>query len=306
MNVSRRTLLFSGLAAAAPVWAKNHIGQSRLSAITDEIARSPADAIAFAKQYGLQWLELRDVPGAKKGYAFLSDDELHRAADEFRAAGIRISFLNTGMLKIAIPDLMPVRFKTLEPEVREKRLKADADRFDRRFDELNKALNAAKILGVDLVRVFTGWRVEDPPAVYSRLVEILTPMADIAAKEKIHLLVENEGACTVGTSAELAGLFEKLQHPWMGLNWDPLNAVALKENPYPDGYAKLPKKKILNVQFKGKSILGPQFLDWAGILQSLERDDYQGQVGLETHIFGDGQIQASHDSMKAMLKLIGA
>ena len=74
----------------------------------------------------------------------------------------------------------------------------------------------------------------------------------------------------------------------------------------PEGYAALPKKKIRNVQIKGKSILGPQLLDWTGIFNALEKDGYTGKVGLETHIFGDGQIQASHDSMKAILKLLAS
>lgn len=292
------------MAAAVPAWAKNRIDQGRISAITDEIARSPADAIAFATQYGLRWLELRAVPGQKKSYTSLTEQELEQAAKQFQAAGIRISFLNTSMLKIAIPGLLPVQWKKMADDVREKRLAADAQRFEHRMEELQKALQTARILGTDKVRVFTGWRVDNPEAVYGRLTEILLPMADVAGKEKIHLLVENEGACTVGTSYELAGLLEKANHPWLGLNWDPHNGMALKETPFPDGYAVLPKKRILNVQIKGKSILGPQLLDWAGIFHALERDRYHGEVGLETHIFGDGQIQASHDSMKAILKVV--
>src|SRR5258708_603648 len=119
--VSRRDMLFgASLAAATPAFGNNRIDPSRLSAITDEIARSPADAIAFAKQYGLRWLELRSVPGAKKGYVSLSESELRQAAAEFHAAGIGISFLNTGMLKLAIPGMMPVQWQKMTSEVREK------------------------------------------------------------------------------------------------------------------------------------------------------------------------------------------
>ena len=51
---------------------------------------------------------------------------------------------------------------------------------------------------------------------------------------------------------------------------------------------------------------GPQKLDWRAIFDGLVKDGYKGQVGLETHIFGDGQIQASHDSMKEILKIVKA
>ena len=69
----------------------------------------------------------------------------------------------------------------------------------------------------------------------------------------------------------------------------------------------LPKKRVMNVQIKGRSILdGPQKLDWRAIFDTLAKDGYKGQVGLETHIFGEVQIQASHDSMKEILKLVRA
>ncbi len=63
-HLSRRQILIGSLAAPA-LWAGTKIDRSRIGAITDEIARSPEDAIAFAHQYGMKWLELRDVPGAK-------------------------------------------------------------------------------------------------------------------------------------------------------------------------------------------------------------------------------------------------
>jgi sugar phosphate isomerase/epimerase len=61
----------------------------------------------------------------------------------------------------------------------------------------------------------------------------------------------------------------------------------------------------MNVQMKGKSLLaGPQKMDWKGIFAALVTDGYKGQVGLETHIFGDIQIQKSHESMKEIVSLV--
>ena len=82
-------------AAAAPMaksLAKSRIDKTRISAITDEIATSPEDAIAFAKQYGLKWLEVRNVPSEKanrgsREYAALGEAELKAAASAFAAAG---------------------------------------------------------------------------------------------------------------------------------------------------------------------------------------------------------------------------
>jgi hypothetical protein len=53
---------------------------------------------------------------------------------------------------------------------------------------------------------------------------------------------------------------------------------------------------------KGKTLLDyPEKLDWKKIFLTLQKDGYQGKIGLETHIFGEGQIAASHSSMKEIL-----
>ncbi|HUQ90448.1 MAG TPA: sugar phosphate isomerase/epimerase family protein [Bryobacteraceae bacterium] len=304
--VTRRSFL-AAAAAAMPLSAKGRIDISRISVITDEIARSSQAAVDFAKQYGLRWVELRGVPGERAEYAYLDESRLRAEAKLLDENGLRVSFLNTSLMKVMIPGIQPPRWAKEDEAKREARMQSDKVKFERRLEDLRKGLRAAHILGVDKMRVFTGWRGPDPAAVMPRVAEILQEMAEIAAGEKVHLLIENEGACNVGTSAELAHIAKLVPSKWVGINWDPLNGVALKEVPFPEGYALLPKKRVWNVQIKGKSILeGPQKLDWKAIFEALVKDGYKGQVGLETHIFGDGQIQASHDSMKEILKIIHA
>jgi sugar phosphate isomerase/epimerase len=294
-NLTRRQLMAAGLAAAVPAWAGKRIDRSRVSAITDEIARTPAGAIEFARQYGLQWLELRAVPGARKEYFLLPEEELKQAAREFQDAGIHISFLNTSMLKYALPGTA-----SADPKRR-----WDYSRFEKRQQELDQAIRTAQILGVNKVRVFTFFRAVDRQQQIPRIAGILNQMAEVAGRNKIHLLIENEGACNVATAAELAELLRLVPSKWVGINWDPLNAANKKEIAFPDGYDLLPSKRIGNVQIKGKSILpGPELMDWAAIFRRLEKDGYKGQVGLETHIFGEIQIQKSHESIKEILRLV--
>src|SRR3954469_19282334 len=109
------------LAAATTVSAKSaphsgKIGLSRLSAISDEIATMPEGALAFAKLYNMQWLELRNVPGGGGEYSRLNEAKLKQAAQSFKDSGIRISFLNTGMLKFGLPGS---EVKTNRPETAE-------------------------------------------------------------------------------------------------------------------------------------------------------------------------------------------
>lgn len=294
--MTRRSLLAAAL-AAVPARSGSRICRDRLSAITDEIARMPADAIAFARQYGLRWLELRNVPGTRREYFSLPEAELRQAAGEFAAAGLRLSFLNTSMLKYTLPGTQPAN-----PRVR-----LDSPRFGKRLEELSQAIAAARILGVDKIRVFTFSRVAEPELLLPRLAEVIGELVRVAEKAKVRLLVENEGSTNTATAAETAALLKSLRSPALGVNWDPLNGSRFQEQPFPEGYRRLPVKRIGNVQVKGRSILpGEQRLDWAAILRALAADGYRGQIGLETHIAGEGLIQASHDAMRELLRLAEA
>src|SRR6185295_17087357 len=149
---------------------------------------------------------------------------------------------------------------------RSKRLEGESERFGRRMDDLRTAIRNSHILGCDLLRIFTGSRVAEPESLYPRIVDVIGEMTLVAEKEKVRLLIENEGSCNIGTSAELTKLLKLIPNKWVGINWDSLNGLALKENPFPDGYDVLPKKRIGNVQIKGKTVLDyPEKLDWKKI-----------------------------------------
>ena len=296
----RRNLLALGISApwlAPSALAANRINVSRLSAITDEIALNQAGAIAFAQQYGMKWLELRQKREVKKEYFQLPVEELKADAKAFREAGVGISFLNTSMLKFAIPGV-----ETLNP-----RHMASAVRYEGRERELDKAIEAAHILGVSKVRIFTYMRAKDQTGIMQRTADDIGPLARRAHREGIELLIENENACNVASCAELVSLLKLIPDKNVGINWDPFNAENTSEKAYPDGYGLLPKKRIGNVQVKGKSLL-PAYtpMDWPGIFRTLVKDGYKGAVGLETHIFGETQVQMSHESIKELLRLVAS
>ena len=295
--------------ASLPLLAKGRIDKSRISAITDEIGLTPDESLAFAKQYGLKWIELRNIPGVKPGkeYAFCDEAELKQAAASFSQAGLKVSFINTPLLKFGWPGTEPVRTRPETAEARVRRLASEQKRWDRRTEDFTKAVSAAKVLGCDKIRVFTGSRVADPQTVLPRIAEELNALLPIAEKEKVYLLVENENSQNVGTSEEMAALMALMPSKWAGLNWDPQNELHLKRSPFPEGYAHLPKKRILNIQFKGKGIMpeSDEKLDWAAIIAQLNKDGYAYQIGLETHLFDGTLIQAAHISMETMLRIVG-
>ena len=300
----KRREFLAAIASAPLLSAKNRIDMSRIAVLTDEAAKSPAEAIAFAKKYALTWLELRNVPGSKGHYGHLPEAELKQAVKEFNDNGLKVSFLNTGFFKITLPGTEPVLRRPETPDARERRLARHKLEFEQRKEKLQEAIRSAHILGVDKIRVFTFSRMQNPESTFQQVADVIGEMAEIAAKEKVKLAVENEGSCNVNTCAEIAGLIKLLPEKTVGINWDPWNAINSGEVQFPDGYAMLPKKRIWNVQLKGHSLLTERKLDWRTIFNALEKDGYKGKAGLETHYFDGTVIEKAHLSMQEIRRIV--
>jgi sugar phosphate isomerase/epimerase len=298
--LSRRQLLAGAatLAAAGRLSAfKSRITKASISAITDEIGKTQADAIDFAHHYELSFIELRNLPETGREFAKMTEPELKRSAAELASNKLKVSFLNTSMMKFNWPGL--------NPDVPVK--PSDQKKWDSRKDDLANALLAANILGTDKVRVFTGSRVAHPETTYKLIVQTLEEFIPMAEKAKVHLLIENEYSQNIGNSAESRDILAMLPSKTIGLNWDPGNAQELKEIPFPDGYALVPKDRILNIQFKASNTLdGPNKMDWKAVLEALEKDNYAHKLGLETHGDAAKRMEHAHASMEEMLHVVGS
>lgn len=313
--MTRRDLLAAAAAACAlPLHARSHFDKTRISAITDEIGLSTEESIAFAHHYGLSHVEIRNPAGKRQEYFALSEAEIKADAVRFHQEGLKVSFVNTSLLKFTWPGMEPARTRPETPEARTKRLANEQARWDRRMEDLHKAIRCAQIMGCDKVRVFAGTRTAEPEATFSRVAETIGgEMAAVAEKEKVYLLIENEGSQNVGTSAELAKILEKIPSKWVGCNWDPHNAYG-KETSYPDGYNLLPKKRVLNVQVKGKGVIpkSPEKEDWKAIMEALDKDGFKGEIGLETHIFERDfptygtLVPSAHDAMDEIMRIVNS
>ncbi len=299
-QITRRSILAgaAALAAAAPLSAfKSRITKAAISAITDEIGKTQAEAIDFAHHYAMSFIELRNLPETGKEFAKMTEPELKRSAAELASNKLKVSFLNTSLLKFTWPGL--------NPDVPVK--PGDQKRWDSRKDDVANALLAANILGTDKVRVFTGSRVAHPETTYKLIAQTMEELIPMADKAKVHLLIENEFTQNIGTSAESRDILAMLPSKTIGLNWDPGNAQVLKETPFPDGYALVPKDRILNVQFKASNTLdGPDKMDWKAVLEALQKDNYTYKIGLETHGDAAKRMEHAHASMEEMMRIVGS
>lgn len=282
--ISRRGLL-AGMAAAVRCGLP-------LSVVTDEVAFTEEEGFAFCRQYGLGYCELRNVPGSKRGYWTLTGGEQKALAVRLRAEGVKVSFIDSGLLAAPLPGTAPVKTPGA----------AEAGRFAGRMEELDRVLELAVTVGAPAVRCFALRRVAEPEALFARIAEVIAPMAERAGKAGVKLALENESSCNVATTAELVAFAKLVPSRWFGLNWDPGNA-AHRELAYPDAYGLLPLGRLVNVQVKGKGILpgGADPVDWAGILRALRRDGYAGPVGLETHTAA--RQADSHPAIRELIRL---
>jgi sugar phosphate isomerase/epimerase len=289
---TRRTLLMAASAAAAAHLdaARPHITKARVAVITDEAGRTQTDALAFAKQHGLELVELRTVPETQKEFAYLSEPELKRYAAELSAGKLKCSLLKTSLLKFQWPA-----FGGGEPQQK---------RWDARKDDLAKAIHAARILGTDKIRVFTGARVPNPSDAFPAIAKAFEELIPIAEAAGMHLLIENEPTQNVGTSAELKNILDSLPSKTLGFNWDPQNAIALHETAWPDGYALLPKARMMNMQVKAEALAGGSTIRWRSLFETMQKDGYTGPISLATEIF-DGTFDKANTALGDLLHIVG-
>jgi sugar phosphate isomerase/epimerase len=296
--VTRREIL-AGAGAMLSVrglhGAKSHITKARISAITDETGRTQADAIAFAKEHGLQWVELRTVPETKQEFALLTEPELKGYAAQLAGNKLKVSLLKTSLLKFPWPNLSPA----------DQNLEANQKRWERRKSDFSRAIIAAQVLGVDKIRIFTGARVANPETALPKIAQTMNELMPLAENAKMRLVIENEPSQNIGTCAEITAIMALLPSKAIGFNWDPQNALALHEPPWPGGYAQLPKGRMLNAQIKAEGLMdGPGNLNWRAIMEAMQRDDYQGEISLATETF-DGTFGVANDSMREIMHIAG-
>jgi L-ribulose-5-phosphate 3-epimerase len=278
----------------------------RISVINDEISQDFGRACEVAsREFGMAWMELRGM--WKKNIVSLDEKEVTEAQRILQKYQLKVTDIASPLFKVDWPGAPKSKF-------------GEAKSFGANFtlaqqDEvLEKAMEMAKAFGTDRVRCFDFWRLEDQAPYRAAINDKLRDAAAKAAKKNIILVLENEPACNTATGAESAKVLAAVESPSFMLNWDPGNAAASGEVPYPDGYNLLPKDRIRHCHCKdavkkGKHYdwapMGGGIIDWAGQFKALKRDGYRYAVVLETHWNGGGSPEeCSRKSWAGMKKLL--
>jgi L-ribulose-5-phosphate 3-epimerase len=293
-------LLSSSLAHAAP------LERFKLGIINDEVSYDLEETLRFLKRYKLSWIELRELWQEDHYITALSKKELQRVKDLLEKYQIKVSVIATYLYKCTLPGSE----LGITPE-------RSYYKYNQQNDVLKRAIEIAHSLDCHSLRVFSFWRTRHPLAVYRQVVDHLHRAVELGQKAGVRILLENENSCNVGTGAELKRIAAEISSDSFGINWDPANASALNEVPYPDGYEQLPARRIFHCHLKDVRVnpgskehpwlpIGKGDIDFLGQLRALDKAGYQETLSLETHYIPPGGTaeDGSHESMKGLLEVI--
>jgi sugar phosphate isomerase/epimerase len=281
----------------------------QLGAITVEFSPDIAVAIQAMRELGMKGAELRMVNG--KNIMDLTDAELDAALAVVRGAGLQVIAIASPLLKCTLPDAPPIDERFQQDVFASKHSFEDQPKLARRAFEI------AKRSGAKIVRVFSYWRVVDPPAVFERVVDALQELSDRAAEHGLTIGIENEHACNIATAHDTARVLAAVDHENLKVVWDPANAYVSGEEPFPEGYQVLESRRIAHVHAKDCTLdghkpiwgpLGEGAIDWKGQFAALKQDGYSGYIHLETHWPGPGgnKLEGSKICGRNLKKMVGA
>src|SRR5438270_11295342 len=237
--IARREFL-AGMAAVTAAHAipsfgapKDSSSPFRVAVINDEISQDFGHVCEVAaRDFGMRWIELRSM--WKKNIVSLDEKEVAEARRIVEKYRLKVTDIASPLFKVDWPGASKSKFSEA------KSFGADFT-MDQQDQVLERAIDLAKAFQTDRVRCLDFWRLEDQAPYRSAINDKLRDAAGKAAKKGIILVLENESACNTATGAEAAKLLSTVQSPSFMLNWDPGNAAAAGEIPFPDGYNLLPK-----------------------------------------------------------------
>src|ERR1035437_5861639 len=322
LEVTRRSFMAGGgvaLGVAAMPSCLRAVGAThrlespfRVAVITDEISQDFDHACSVAAvDFGMQWVEVRAL--WNKSILALTSAEIEEARRILGKYELRVTDIGSPLFKVDWPDA-PL------PKSRANRDKHSADFTFKEQDEvLEKSIELAKTFRTDRVRGFDFWRLDDQAPYRQAINAKLAEAADKMGKQGITFILENEMACNTGTGAESAKVLAAVPTPNLMLNWDPGNAAALGEIPFPNGWALLPKNRIGHCHCKDTVMksgggyewapVGKGVIDWVGQFKALKQMQYHLTVSLETHWHGgsspEDSTRQSWTGMKAALQTAG-
>ena len=284
----------------------------KISLITDEISADPETAIELGAQWGVHDFELRGFFAER--VPRLSDFQrrhLHDVLDQYQAHVVGIG---SGLFKIAAPPARPQRLPLawMERSAHDNWAAAQALLHQHLNELLPASLDFANEFGASLVVIFGFDRAGAPAGqAPEQVLNYLRQAAERARAAGLQLALENEDGFWADTGAHTAQVVSAVNDPSLGINWDPGNAFFAGDTPYPPGYNDV-RRLVRHVHFKDarrdpggslQYVVDGQ-IDWAGQIQALAQDRYEGFISIETHV--QPKVEAGMAALKRLRAMLEA
>ena len=241
----------------------------KTSVITDEISQDLRVAMALAREYGLQGVEIRSVN--EKNPFQMNGDDVRDILAITRDAGLPICCVSSPMFKCAFDDLVT--------------RKAHMEAFRRMMDTLH-------LWGARLIRCFNFSNLGDGGKRFPEVADALRPAVAIARDAGVTMVLESEPTVYAANIRMLYDFLSLMDDPAIGAVYDPGNEIGDPDAPppFPDGY-RLLKPMLRHVHVKDilrsreaflPAKLGEGSVDIECLFQTLRRE-YDGWASVETH-----------------------
>jgi len=282
----------------------------RLSIVTDEISSDPETAIELGIGWGVREFELRGVGSDRVPLlSAFQKDRLRESLDRFNARLIAIS---PGLFKCPFPRPTRQRLplQSLDHDLH-RRWQSARDVVSYHTQELLPlSVDFAKEFGAEVIVAFSFQKEgaeEDAPR--EEILDVFRQAAEVAGQNHLRLAIEVEPGFCADTGSRTARIIHSVNHPALGINWDPANAYVAGDTAYPDGYRSV-RPYVRHVHFKDVERFSDDAyhyvtegkIDWRGQIEALAEDRYDGYISVETHM--QPKVQAARAMTERLQKLI--
>ncbi len=243
----------------------------RLAIVSDEISKDFRKAVEYGIEWGITDYEIRTLTTGRVPY--VANDEINLVKEIVKENDLNISAVSPGLFKIALNE--------------EEQLKHQIE------ENIYESFRLADRLGTKNVIIFGFKRYErEPQSNYIQVIHILKRMASLAERYGFQLLLENEPGFWADSGVSTAKILDDIDSKNLKANWDPANAAAAGEIPYPYGYLAI-RKHIRSIHVKDFRktvdndqeyvVVGDGVVDWQGQFRAVMHGVYINYITIETH-----------------------
>lgn len=284
-------------------WKEIHL---QLSYFTDEAHPDFETALQLGVAWGLRYVDIRTVDGVN--ILDLTDAQVAHVKKLLAQYGMQVAAVATPFLKCPLPG---VAGHSAGGDMHSARILSYADH----IALLPRGVALAHAFGAPYLRIFSFWR---QPGVdfWPALTEAVEAALTATVGSGVTPCLENEGACFIGTSTELAEAARRLPDPRLKFIWDPGNSIHSGAPPRPEDFAlfapRIAQVHLKDSQFDPVSgrrcatLIGAGDTDYHAELRRLQAVGYSGVLTLEPHYHPGGDItEGMRQSVVAIRRIVG-